>query len=163
VVWVINNGELTSRVQSHGHLPTRLNWASCQRVAQHVHLLIRIRLMNLQCVNSILSYSHLQQPTMCFCLLSSLQYLSIWYLCCTFDIWHCCLPRQSIIQLCSLKSARCLFYKIWKSCNYWCSGDAHFQDAAGSMSLLLLPVLAPNISSMDVRNQSEHNLFKMQS
>jgi len=43
------------------------------------------------------------------------------------------------------------------------SVDAHFQDAAVSMSLLFLPVNAANISSMDVCNQSEHNLPKMQS
>jgi hypothetical protein len=37
-VLVVNIPELPSRVRFHGKLPTRLNWAGCQQVAQRVHL-----------------------------------------------------------------------------------------------------------------------------
>jgi len=114
-VRVVNKPKLPTRVRFHGKLPTRLNWASCQQVAQRVHLYIHIRLLNLQCVNSILSKSHLQQPTRWFCLLSSLQCRLFWYLCFTFDIWYFCLARRSIILLCKRRCARRLDYEICKS------------------------------------------------
>ena len=41
--------------------------------------------------------------------------------------------------------------------------NAHFQDVAGSVSLLFLNLEATNISWMDVCNQSEHKLPRMQS
>ena len=116
-VRVINKPELPTRVLFLGKLPTRLNWARCPRVAQRVHLEIHIRLLYLQCVNSILSKSRFQQTLISFGLLSSLQYQLIWYLCFTFDIWYFWQARQSIIQFCARKSARCLHYKICKSWN----------------------------------------------
>jgi hypothetical protein len=114
-VHVINKPILPTRVRLHGQLPTHLHWVGCPRVAQPVHLEIHIRLLYLQCVNSILSKSLFQQPLMSFCLLSSLQYGLIWYLCFTFNIWYYCLGRRSIIQVCTGKSARCLDYEICKS------------------------------------------------
>jgi hypothetical protein len=71
--------------------------------------------LNLQCVNSILSKSRFQQPRMCFCLLSSLQYRVIWYLYFTLNIWCFCLARRSIVQWCTRRSARCLDSEICKS------------------------------------------------
>jgi hypothetical protein len=110
-VWVVNKPELHIRVWFHGELRIHLNWAGCQRG----HLQIHIKLLYLQRVSSILSKSSFQQPIMSFCLLSSLQYRLIWYLCFTFDIWYICLARRSIIQLCTRKSVRCLDYEICKS------------------------------------------------
>jgi hypothetical protein len=104
----------TARVQLNGKLPTCLNWAGCQWVTQLVHLSIHIRLWYLQCVISILSKSRFQQPLMSFCLLSSLQYRLIWYLCFTFDIWYFGLARRSIILVCTRISARSSDYKICK-------------------------------------------------
>jgi hypothetical protein len=100
-VWVVDKPKLPTRVRFHGKFPTHPNWVGCQWVVQWVHLSIHIRLLYLQCDNSILSKSSFQQPIKRFCLLSSLQYRIIWYLCFTFDIWYFCLARWSIIMLLS--------------------------------------------------------------
>jgi len=71
--------------------------------------------------------------------------------------------RQPIVLVCAGISMRCLDYQICKTRNCWRSVDAHFQNLARSMSLLLLPIKAANISLMDVCNQSELTLPKMQS
>jgi hypothetical protein len=110
-VRVINKAELPTRVRLHGKFPMCLNSAGGQHVAQRFHLYIHTRLLTLQCVNSIFSKSRCQQPTMCFCLLSSLQYRLIWYLCCTFNIWYFCLARRAIIQLCTRTSCDALIMK----------------------------------------------------
>jgi len=44
-VWVTNTPERSIRVRFDGPLTTRLNWASCQRVVQWVHLQIHIMLL----------------------------------------------------------------------------------------------------------------------
>jgi len=58
---------------------------------------------------------------------------------------------------------QCLDFQIHKTRNCWRSVEAHFHDAAGSVSLLFLPLQVANISSIDVCNQSEHTLPKMPS
>jgi len=86
-VRVFNKPELSTWVQFKGKLPTRLNWAGCQQVAQRVHIYIQIRVLFLEFVNCILSKWRFQQPIMCFCMLCSLQYRLIWNRYFTFGIW----------------------------------------------------------------------------
>jgi hypothetical protein len=50
----------------------------------------------------------------------------------------------------------------YKTKNCWCSVDAHLQDVTGSVSRILLPLKASNISSMDDSNQSEVRLPPME-
>jgi len=68
-----------------------------------------------------------------------------------------------LLHIRSIATKRHLDYPWCKTKNCWCSIDAHFQDGAGSMSLLFLPLKAANTSSMDVSNQSQLILPKMQS
>jgi len=56
-----------------------------------------------------------------------------------------------------------LDYPRSRTRNHWHSVDAPFQDGAGSISLLFLPLNAANTSFMNVSNQSPHRLPKMQS
>jgi hypothetical protein len=145
-VQVNNKPESSTRVPFDGKFPTHLNLASCQRFAQQVPLVIHIRILYFEFVDCIVSQSSFEKPAMCFCLLCSVQYGFIWYLCFTFDIWHFCQSMQSIIQLCARSSARCLDYSIYKTYNCWLSVDVGKQDSAGSMLLLICSPTAANMS-----------------
>jgi len=57
---------------------------------------------------------------------------------------------------------RHLDYPRCETLNCWCSVDAHFQDGAGSLSLLLLPIKEANTSVMTICNQWPLRLPKMQ-
>jgi len=46
--------------------------------------------------------------------------------------------------------------------NLWRSTDTHFQDGAGSVLLVFLPIKVANITFMDMWNQSQVRLPKMQ-
>jgi len=91
----------------------------------------------------------------------SLRYQLFWNLCFSFDIWYFHLSRWSIVVLCVPISPRCLDYQICYTKHCWHSVDAHFQDAAGINLLLFLPLMAANISSMDVCNQLELRFHQM--
>jgi len=151
-VEVVNTPELSTWVWFAANLPTCLDRVGCQQVAKQVHLGIHIRLLLLPFDNSILSKLHIQQPIIHFCKICSLRYCLFCNLWISFDILSFCLWRRSMVLLCDRLSARCLDYQIWKTTNCWCSVDAHFQNAAGSMSLLPLPLKAANIWLMDVCN-----------
>jgi len=162
-VSVVMKREQSTYVRLNGKLPTGPNWAGSQRVTQRVQLFIHIKLFYWQCVNSILSKSCFRQTIMRFCMFCSLQYRFIWYLCFTFDIWFICLSRGSTILLHRRRFARRLDCEICKTWCGWRSVHTHIQDAAGSMSLLFLPVKAADIWSMDVCKKSEHKLPNMAS
>jgi hypothetical protein len=75
-------------------------------------------------------------------------YYSRWLLLLSFSI--CATQRH-------LDCPRC------KTRNHWCSVDVHFQDRAASVSLLLVPNKTVNIAFLDVWNQPQLGLPKMQS
>ena len=87
-VQVVNKPELSTRVRFDCKLPTRLNRAGYQRVAQWVHAEIQLGINFLEYVHSILSKSRFQQPRICFCKLRSFQYELIWNRCFTFDKFY---------------------------------------------------------------------------
>jgi len=64
-----------------------------------------------------------------------------------------CLQRQRIFHLWMFATSRQLDYTIHKTKNPSCSVDAHFQDGAGNVLLVFLPLKAANTSLMDVCNQ----------
>jgi len=119
--------------------------------------------MRSQFYNSIFSKLCIQQRIIIFCMFCSLWYRLFWNPCFSFDIWYFCLSGRSTVLLCAQISTWCLEYQLCKTKNYWCSIDIHFQDAAGSVLLLLFPLQAANISSIDVCNQLELRLPKMRS
>jgi len=53
-------------------------------------------------------------------------------------------------------------YPRCETLHCWCSVDTHFQDGAGSMSLLVLPIKHANTSVMTIRNLWPLRLPKMQ-
>jgi len=115
-----------------------------------------------QFANSMWSTSHVQQPIMCFAMLCCLRY---WLFCnprFSFDILYVGRSRRSIDLLCSRISTRYLGYQLCNTKICWHSIDAHFQNPAGSVSLVFLPLKAANIASMDVCNQVELRIPKMQ-
>jgi len=65
---------------------------------------------------------------------------------------RCCfgLERQPRHHLWTSTTSRNLDYPRCKAKDCWCSMDAHFQNWAGSMSLLFLPVQAARTSFMDI-------------
>jgi len=132
-------------------------------VEVRAHQLIHILLLFLQFDNSILSKLHNQQPIIHFSMFCSLRDWFIWNQSFSFDILYFCLLRWAISPLCARRSAQCLDYQVCKNNYHWYSVEAHFQEAAGSLSLWVLPLKAGNISLMDVCNQSELCLHKMQS
>ena len=142
---LVMNPPSSSQVPFDGKLPTVLQWAGGQRVAQQIHPSIHKRLLFVEFVNSILSKLRFQQPMICLCMHCSLQYWLIWNQCITFDILYFCVSGWSKIPLWTRRSARCLDYRLSHNQFYWRSVDAHFQHVAGSISLLFLPVKAVNI------------------
>jgi hypothetical protein len=87
-------GSSSSQVRFVGKLPTCLNRAGCQwvaqRVAHQVHLSIHTRLSFLQSVNSILPELRFHQATIRVCVLCSLQFRLIWnpiFSCYTLYFW----------------------------------------------------------------------------
>jgi len=152
----------STRVLFNGNLPTCLNWAGCQWVAKSVHLLMNIKVLILQIDNSVLSKSCIQPPMMCFWMFCSVRYRILWNPHFSFDRLYFCLSRWSIVLLYARLTVRCLDYQICKTKHCWGSVAAHFQDTAGIVSLLFLPLKAANITSMDVWNQSERRSAKMQ-
>jgi len=64
---------------------------------------------------------------------------------------------------CTQRSTWCVDHQICETKPCGDSVDADFWDAAGSGSLFILPLKAASISSLDVCNQSEHRLPKVQS
>jgi len=158
-VQVVNQPEPSTRKQFFGNLPTCVNWAGSQRV----HLWIHTRLLFLQFDNSILPKSCIEQPMIHFCMHCSWRYRLIWNPSFSYDILCFSQWRSSIILLCAWRAVWCLDTPICMSENCRRSIDALFQHAAGSVSLLILPLKAANISSMDVCNQSELRLPKMAS
>ena len=110
----------------------------------------------LQFVNSILSKSCFQHPTVHFCMICGIQYRSIWNWCFTFDLLYDSVSWRLMSPWWTWRSARCLDDQLINNSNYWRSIVAHFVDAAGSILLLFLTVKGANIGKMDVCNQSEH-------
>jgi len=53
----------------------------------------------------------------------------------------------------SLQTHRRLDYTSWKTQHLWCSVDAHFQDGAGSVSLLFLASMAATTLFLHVSKQ----------
>jgi len=94
-----------------------------------------------------------------FCSLRYRLFWNWWFAC---DWLYFSLSRWSIVLLWARISGWCLNYQIRKTKNCWHSMDAHFQDGVGSVSLLFLPLMAANVSSMDGCNQSECRLPKIQ-
>jgi len=81
--------------------------------------------------------------------------------------WHIChtliqLTRPLLHGLCFNPTKQHFKYPEYETKNCWCSFDAHFQDGAGSVSLLYLFVKVANISFKNVCNQSTVRLPIMQ-
>jgi len=95
--WVMNKHELSTWVWFQDQLPTHLNRVSCQ----WVHQLSHMRILFVQCVNSILSKLCFQQPTIRVRMFCSVRYWLICDQCVSFDILYFSLTRRSIIVSCA--------------------------------------------------------------
>ena len=162
-VRVVNEPELSTRVQYESNFPTIETYAGSLQVAQRVHPKIHTRLLTLQFDDSGSSKSCIEQPMIGFSMFGSLWYQLYWNPWFSLDILHIRLWRQRIVLFCAWISTRCLDYEICQTKHCWHSVYADFQDAAGSVWLLFLPLNADNSCSMDVCNQSELRFPKMQS
>jgi hypothetical protein len=78
-------------------------------------------------------------------------------------VCHCwfCRCKWPVLHLWRSTSRHHLDYPKFKANSHWHSIDTHFQDWAGSMSVLFLPLKVASTLFMDVYNQSQLWLHKI--
>ena len=103
--------------------------------------------------NTILLKVGIRQPIISFCMFCIQQYWSFWNPCFSYYMLYLWLYRHSIVLLWAHVSPQSLDYPICKTKYCWRSVEAHFQNGAGSVSLLFLALKAAITSFLDDSKQ----------